>query len=134
MIDVECDIYDEVARLVLEKYPTAFVTGENVEVPASFPTVSIIEAVNQTDEARQTGSVEEQAVDLSYSVNVYSNSASNAKRECREIMRLIDDRFRLMNMRRTFARPVNNAADPSIYRVVARFVGTVDKDNVYYRR
>lgn len=134
MIDVEADLYDEIAKLVLESYPNAYVTGENVEIPASFPAVSIIEAVNQTEESREDTSDSENAAILSYSVNVYSNSASEAKQECRAIMKLIDERMRLLNMRRSFSRPVNNAADPSIYRLVARFTGMVDRNDVFYRR
>lgn len=134
MIDVEVDLFDEIARVVLDSYPSAYVTGENVEVPASFPAVSIIEAVNQTEESREDTSDSENAAILSYSVNVYSNSASGAKRECRAIMKLIDERMRLLNMRRSFSRPVNNAADPSIYRLVARFTGMVDRNDVFYRR
>lgn len=134
MIDVEVDLFDEIARVVLDSYPSTYVTGENVEVPASFPAVSIIEAVNQTEESREDTSDSENAAILSYSVNVYSNSASGAKRECRAIMKLIDERMRLLNMRRSFSRPVNNAADPSIYRLVARFTGMVDRNDVFYRR
>lgn len=134
MIDVEEELYDELARIILAAYPEAYVTGENVEVPASFPAVSIIEAVNQTEESREDTSDGENAAILSYSVNVYSNSASNAKRECRAIMKLVDEHMCLRNMRRSFSRPVNNAADPSIYRLVARFTGLVDKNNVHYRR
>ena len=134
MIDVEIEVFDEVARAVLAEFPEAYVSGEHVEVPASFPAVSIIEAVNQVDESRQDSCDDENAAVLSYSVNVYSNSKSGAKRECRAIMGIIDDKMRSMNMRRTFSRPVNNAADPSIYRLVARFTGLVDKNNVFYRR
>ena len=134
MIDVEVQVFDEVARAVLAEYPEAYVSGEHVEVPASFPAVSIIEAVNQVDESRQDSSDDENAAVLSYSVNVYSNSKSGAKMECKAVMGIIDDKMRSMNMRRTFSRPVNNAADPSIYRLVARFTGLVDKNDVFYRR
>ena len=134
MIDVEEDVFDEVARAVLDAYPEAYVSGEYVEVPASFPAVTIIEAVNQVDETRQDSSDDENGAVLSFAVNVYSNSMSNAKRECRAIMGIVDDKMRSLNMRRTFSRPVNNAADPSIYRLVARFTGMVDKNNVFYRR
>lgn len=134
MIDVEIDLFDEVARAVYAAYPDAYVSSENVEVPASFPAVSIVEAVNQVDETREDSSDEENADVLSYSVNVYSNSKSGAKAECRAIMALIDEKMRFRNMLRTFSRPVNNAADPSIYRLVARFTGMVDKNQVFYRR
>ena len=134
MIDVEEDIFDELARLVLAAYPGAYVSGEHVEVPASFPAVSIIETSNKVEESCEDTSGSEVAAELAYTVNVYSNSASGAKRECKAIMNLIDERMRLRNMRRSFSGPVGNEADPSIYRLTASYVGSVDRDGYCYRR
>ena len=134
MIDVEEDVFDEMARLVLAEYPQAYVSGENVEVPASFPAVSIVETVNSAVAAREDSSGEENAAALTYTVNVFSNSASAAKRECKAILGIIDGRMRLRNMARSFARRIDNAADPSIHRMTARYTGAVGKNEVHYRR
>ena len=121
MIDYEVDVFDEMARVVYERWPEAYVSGEHVERPASFPCVTIIETVNQRDTSRDDTSGD-------------SNSRTGAKSQCREIMKALDDRFRLRNMARTFSRPVNNAADPTVYRLVARFLGVLDKDGTHYGR
>lgn len=134
MIDYEVDIFDEMASIVYEEWPEAYVSGEHVERPASFPCVTIIETVNQVDQSREDSSGDENAAILSYTVNVYSNSQSGAKSQCRAIMSALDDRFRLYNMRRTFVRPVNNAADPTVYRLVARFLGVIDRFGTHYGR
>lgn len=134
MIDFEIDIFDEMARKVYEEYPDAYVSGENVERPASFPCVTIIETVNQTDTRSFDSSGDENSAILSYTVNVYSNSVTDAKQQCRAIMSLLDDAFRFRNFTRTFTRPVNNAADPTVYRLVSRFIGVIGKDGTHYRR
>lgn len=127
-------MFDELARLVYDAYPTAYVAAENVERPASFPCVTIVEFSNSTHYRRLDSSGEENAARLTYVVNVYSNSASDAKATCRDILALVDERLRLYNFTRSFARPTDNAADPSVYRITARYSGTVDKNGTYYRR
>jgi hypothetical protein len=134
MIDAEEELFDELARLVLEASPGAYVSGEHVEVPARFPAVSIIETSNKVEESREDTSGSEVAAELGYTVNVYSNSASGAKRECKAIMEVIDERMRLRNMRRAFSGPVSNEADPSIYRLTASYAGSVDRNGICYRR
>ena len=134
MIDFEIDIFDEMARVVYDQWPEAYVSGEHVERPSSFPCVTIIETVNQTATAMADSSLEENGAILSYTVNVYSNSISSAKQQCRAIMSNLDDAFRARNFTRTFTRPVNNAADPTVYRLVSRFIGVIGKDGTHYRR
>ena len=134
MIDFEIDIFDEMARVVCEQWPNAYVSGEHVERPAAFPCVTIIETVNQTATQMADSSFEENGAILSYTVNVYSNSLSEAKQQCRAIMSALDDAFRARNFTRTFTRPVNNAADPTVYRLVSRFIGVIGKDGTHYRR
>ena len=134
MIDYEIDIFDEMARIVYAGWPTAYVTGEYVERPASFPCVTIIETVNQEDTSRRDSSGEEKAALLSYVVNVYSNSVTEAKQQCRAIMSALDDRFRFYNFARAFVRPVNNASDPTVYRLVGRWNGVLSNDGIHYGR
>lgn len=134
MIDYEVDIFDEMARIVYAGWPGAYVSGEHVERPASFPCVTIIETVNQEDASRADTSGEERSAIVSYTVNVYSNSQSEAKGQCRAILDALDRRFRFYNFTRGFARPVNNAADPTVYRLVARFNGVIGSDGKHYGR
>lgn len=134
MIDVEVDIYNDLAERIYAEFPEAFVSSEHVEVPARFPAVSIIETTNVEDEKRIDSSGDENAATLTYTVDVYSNSESNGKTECKRIVGIINDRLRFLNFNRVFSRPTDNVADPTIYRMTARFTGTVDKNNVFYGR
>jgi hypothetical protein len=134
MIDIETGLYDELARLVLAQWPDAFVASEHVLAPPAFPAVFIEQGFSSELDQCRDSSGEENADAIIWTVNVYSNSRSRAKQECRAILDIIDARMRLYNFKRLTARPIDNAADPSIYRYVGRYTGLVDKfGNMYWR-
>lgn len=128
-------LYDEVARAVYALYPSAYVTDDHrVVKPSSFPAVSLVESGNAEVDSMRDSSGEENAVSLAYTVNVYSNSVSQAKTECQTILAAIDSIMRSWNARRTMSRPLDNAKDPSIYRMVARYSLIADKHgNTYWK-
>lgn len=134
MIDIETGLYDELAGLVEAEFPNAYISGEHVITPPKFPAVFIEQTFSSELDATKDSSQEENADAIIWTVNVYSNSQTNAKQECRRILEIIDQRLRRYNMKRLTARPIDNAADPSIYRYVGRYTGLVDKDgNMYWR-
>lgn len=126
------NIFDRVARAILAEYPKAFVSSRTFIAPSAFPAVSIIETNNIPVLSKEDSSGKEQMSQLSFMVDVYSNSEASAKEECEKIIALIDAAFRSLNIMRTMLKPIPNAADPSIYRMTARFVGVVDKEGVFY--
>ena len=134
MIDIETELYDELARLVLLKAPDAYVSSEHVISPPRFPAVCIEQVLSSEMGAYRDSSGGENVDSVTWTVNVYSNSESNAKQECKSILAIIDERMRLRNMRCATARPIDNAADPTIYRMVARYTGSVGKDGTMYWR
>ena len=134
MIDVEVDLFDEIARAILAEHPEAYVSSEHVEAPPQFPAVSIIETTNVANEEAEDSSGEEVMAALTYTANVYSNSQSSAKQECKAILNVIDRRMRLCNMTRVMSSAVDNARDPTVYRMIARYTGLVDRNLVMYRR
>lgn len=132
MIDLEVDIFDSIYQLVTAEYPDAYVSSRVVAVPASFPAVSIVESSNV--EYMPDGGDAERFSAVTYTVNVYSNAGSDGKEECKAIAGIVSARMRFMNFSRTMCEPVDNAADPSIYRMVLRFTGAVSDDGLTYRR
>lgn len=134
MIDWEIDVFDEMARAVLAVSPRAYVSSQYVSAPPQFPAVSIVETSNVSDPYTGDSSGEEKTAAVTYTVNVYSNSVEDPKAECRALMAAIADRMRFRNMARTMCAPVDNAADPSIYRMVARFTGVIDANGTHYGR
>ena len=126
-------VYDECARAVYALFPSAYVTGDDrVVKPASFPAVSIVESGNAEVDSMRDSSGEENGVSLAYTVNVYSNSETEGRAQCKAISRAVDAVFRKWNFRRTMSRPLDNAADPSIYRMVSRYSGIADKHGYTY--
>ena len=134
MIDIEPDVFDECARAVLAAYPEAYVASRNVAKPPSFPAVMIVEASNLPDEGWADSSGRERAARVRYRAQVYSNSQEGGKRECKAITAIIADVMEAANMARTMCAPVDNAADPTVSRMVSEYSGVVDERHMTYRR
>lgn len=134
MIDHEVAVFDEMAREALAVAPGAYVSSQHVSAPPQFPAVSIVETSNVEAEGTRDSSDSERYCAVTYEVNVYSASRDDPKEECRRIIGAIDGRMRFRNMTRTYCGPVDNAADPSIYRMVARYTGVMDISGTFYER
>jgi hypothetical protein len=134
MIDVENDIFNDVATAVRTKYPDIYMVGEYVKTPPRFPCVSLVEMDNQSyQRTEDSGSVEKHA-SLMYEVNIYSNKQVGKKAECRAIAALIDERMLALGFARTMLQPIPNLDDATIYRMVGRYSAVISKDKVIYRR
>lgn len=120
MIDVENKVLSVVREAVLTQYPNAAVYGEYIDVPASFPCVTVTEDTNYTYVYSKDEQPSEHHADVQYAVNVYSNKAAGAKLEARAIMKIADDAMQSMKFWRTMTRQVPNV-DRSIYRMIARY-------------
>lgn len=134
MIDIEADIFDACATAILAEYPDAFTTSEYVAAPASFPSVSIMEADNYTDTTRNDSSREENASVLAYDVKVYSNLRNGAKRQAKEIAQIVDGILTPLNFTRTYTNRSNDPSNSAVYTVTARYIASVSKDGIISRR
>lgn len=127
MIDPESLIFAPIAEALRTAYPGIWVVGEYTDVPASFPAVSIEESDNSVYEKMSTLNIEN-AVNVMYEVNVYSNLVRGKKQEAKRIMRSISNEFANMGFVRTTCNPISNLQDATIYRMIARYEAVVDKD------
>lgn len=134
MIDIEPQVFTKVSNGLKGLFTGIFVTGEYVKSPPKFPAVSLVEMDNYTNNSHQTSVLSENFANLTYELNVYSNRVSGKKTECKKIMTAVDEIMRNIGFTRTFMSPVQNFEDASIYRVVARYTGTVGDDQIIYRR
>ena len=119
MIDIENKVLSVVREAVLAQYPTASVYGEYVEVPASFPCVTVTEDTNYTYVYTKDEQLAEHHAEVQYAVNVYSNKQTGAKLEAKAIMNIADNAMQGMKFWRTMTRQVPNV-DRTIYRLIAR--------------
>lgn len=132
MIDIENDVFDHVATALRAAHTGIFVSFEHVPSPPRFPAVSIVEADNRVYEKMRTLDIEN-AVQLMYEVNIYSNKASGKKREAKAIAATVDDAFTELGFTRTMREQVVNFADATIFRIVCRYEAVADKDLwIYY--
>ena len=121
MIDIENDVFNYVANALYAAYNPISIYGEPVEVPESFPSVSIVEDDNSELESNVTLTREaESACQLMYTVNTYSNKAKGKKTQAKEIMNLIDARMHDLGFVRTMRGQLPNV-DRTVYRVTARY-------------
>lgn len=131
MIDKSFELFDEVARAVLEVAPDALVSSEMKDASASFPFVSFEETSNTTYEQALDSSATEKVVRLTYDLNCFS-TAEDARAECFAMAAAVCDLMARRNFTRVSFGRVENA-DPSVHRIAARFTGLADKDHFYRR-
>lgn len=131
MIDIENKVLSVVREAVLAQYPTASVYGEYIDVPASFPCVTVTEDTNYTYVYTKDEQLMEHHTEVQYSVNVYSNKKTGAKLEAKAIMNIADNAMQSMKFWRTMTRQVPNV-DRSIYRLIARYRAVVGEPKEVY--
>ena len=134
MIDIEAEIFNEVASAVKEKYPDIFITAEYVRSPSVFPCVSLVEVDNTSLAETQTSCSQENHVTVMYELNVYSNKTKGKKAECKEIAAFIDEILVNLNFSRTMLEPVPNEDSATIYRMLGRYRAIISKTKTIFRR
>ena len=134
MINVEGEVFDIVSKAVRNAYPGIYMSGEYVKSPPTFPAVSLVEVDNSVYTRTQTSDGIENHAELLYELDVYSNKTSGKKSECKAIAALIDNEMAALGFSRTMLQPIPNMDDATIYRMVGRYEGVVDKDKKIYRR
>ena len=121
MIDYEAKVFQACADAFHATYPNGYITPEYVPQPPKFPAVSVVEMDNNVDErAIDNGSVEN-AVNVMYQVDVYSNLNTGKKAQTKAIVALIDEVLAQHRFVRTFCNPIQNMNDATIYRMTARY-------------
>ncbi len=133
MIDVEAAVFNRVAEKFDIAYPNGTRVSEPIDAPASFPCMSLVEADNATYTGSLDSAMTEHDAWLMYELNVYSNLASGAKQQCKEIIALVDDELLSMGFTRTFCHQTKNA-DTKIYRMTARYRAVISEELRIYRK
>ncbi|WP_201757318.1 hypothetical protein [Colidextribacter sp. OB.20] len=129
---MESDIYSAVSAALKAEFPGIWTSGEDADLPARFPAVTIVEQDNAVKKDMRTLNIEN-AVGVMYEVNVYSNKVGYRKSEAKKIMATADREMTRLGFTRTMMNPISNLQDASIYRIVARYEADVDKDLWIYQ-
>lgn len=131
MIDVESQVFQKCADAFRAAYPNGYIAPEYVSKPSKFPAVMVVEMDNNVDErAMDNGSIEN-AVNVMYQVDVYSNLNKGKKAQAKAIIALIDEVLAQYRFIRTFCNPIQNFNDATIYRMTARYRRRItDQENI----
>ena len=140
MIDLEPTIFAAHAAKFAEEakagpFRPVKVRAEYRGVSDDFPLCTVAETENTVyDRTRDSGSVENHAK-LTFEVNVYSNHRTDKRGEARHIVTLSSNLMQGLGFTRTYCKPTPNPADPSVFRITARFEAVVDVEtgDVYRR-
>lgn len=116
------------------QFPGIWMSGRATDQPSEYPAVTLVERDNAV--LREMSSVQspEMAATVMYQADVYSNLVGGAKLEARKILQVLDEVMTGMGFARISLSPVDNLQDSTIYRLVARYEATVDRDLWIYRR
>lgn len=121
MIDVESVVFQKCADAFRAAYPNGFIAGEYVSQPPKFPAVMVVEMDNNIDERAMDNGNVENAVNVMYQVDVFSNLNKGKKAQAKAIIALIDEVLAQYRFIRTFCNPIQNMNDATIYRMTARY-------------
>lgn len=136
MIDVENAVFSTVSTALRAEYPSMNpLSGARQPAPEDLPVAVGMEMDNSTYQRTLDSSGTENHATVMWQWEAYSNKSAGKKAECKAIMAIIDAQMLGMGFLRTGCGPMTVPnADASIYRVVARYRGTISKDKVIYRR
>ena len=121
MVNIENELFSEVAGILREQFKGIKVYSEYVNSPSSFPCVTFMEQDNYTNIESLPLSNIEAASNLMYEINVYSNKKNGKKQECKDIMSVIDGIMLNKGFVRIMLNPIQNINDDTIYRIVSRY-------------
>lgn len=63
----------------------------------------------------------------------YTNTVGYKKSDAKDILEVVDNEFAKMGFARILCNPVANLSDATIYRIVARYQASIDRDLWVYR-
>lgn len=129
MVDIESEVFTQIATALRQEYPSIFVSGENIISPTTFPAVTIEERDNSVYTSTRDLQGQENHSVLMYVINVYTNLPTGKKKQAKEIINLIDCKMQQLGFVRVGSGPLETPnLQPSIYRITARYRALVSKD------
>lgn len=124
MIDYEAEIVDMIAKGLYDEYGVKgiVVTSEPIStLQKIFPAVSVVERDNAIlSRTRAMDNIENHAA-VMYEIDIYSNLKEGKKQQAKEIAAKVNDILTSNNFTRIMSQPIDNIADPTIYRIKMRF-------------
>lgn len=125
MVNIENLVYTKVRTAVKAFNPNITLSGVYNDVPSTIPHVSIEETNNANVTSAIDTSNREFAAELTYTVNIFTNTAT-AKSDANAIAEVVSDVFADLGFARSMKQRMPNI-DRTIYRLTMRFVAVASK-------
>ena len=132
MLSGEEYLTDTIKKALKAKFKGITFYSEEVAEPAAFPSVTFVEYNNYAVQQMQLGDNVEHYVHVSYQVNAYSNLRDGGKRQCKEIINVVDEIMRAHGFIRRLNSPQENM-QRTIHRRVARYSGIIGENGLVYK-
>lgn len=120
MINIESKVIAAVKAALSTDYPDLLVYSMMIPSPETFPCVCVEEIDNYIYKDAMTTSHIENIAEVTYEVNVYSNSKTGKKSEAKTIFEIIDTTLSDMGFIREYTKPVT-MDNGTVYRFTARY-------------
>ena len=134
MIDVNNEIFTNVATSVRGKHTGTSVTGEYTRKPSKFPAVTLDETQNVIVDRLEDSSNTENFAGVAYRLQVFSNKRTGKKAEAREIFATADAEMRRMGFRRVTYTTTPEIYDSTIYCIMATYEAVISAAGYVYTR
>lgn len=131
MIDHETEIFNEITVPLRLQFTGIYVMGESINIPPSFPAVSIVQKENSIYDKTQDSSGLENHANTMFQIDIFT-TGTGKKSQAKSIVEFINDKFIDLGFLRTFCQPIENLSDTTTYRMTARFKAVIGKDKVVY--
>ena len=134
MIDVNNEVFTNVATRVRDKHTGTTVTGEYTRKPSKFPAVTLDETQNVMVDRLEDSSNTENFAGVTYRLQVFSNKRNGRRAEAREIFNTADAEMRRMGFRRVTYTTTPEIYDSTIYNITATYEAVVSAAGYVYKR
>jgi hypothetical protein len=134
MIDVNNEVFTNVATRVRDQHTGTTVTGEYTRMPSKFPTVTLDEIQNVVVDRLEDSTNEEKFAAVTYRLQVFSNKQTGKKAEARAIFATADAEMRRMGFRRVTYTTTPEIYESTIYNITATYEAVVSAAGYVYKR
>lgn len=134
MIDVNNEVFTNVATRVRDQHTGTTVTGEYTRKPSKFPAVTLDEIQNVMVDRLEDSSNTENFAGVTYRLQVFSNKQTGKKGEARSIFATADAEMRRMGFHRVTYTTTPEIYDSTIYNISATYEAVVSAAGYVYKR
>lgn len=113
-------VYSYVRNAIVASHSGAYVTARREPVPKNFPAVWLVEMNRTRPQQYATLANDDNQYESTFEAQIFSNKQNGALVEGYSILGTIESAFKRLGYFETFCDQVDNA-DPSVFRIVARF-------------